>query len=154
LERIDFGEEGERKGFVLVELERGRADWTFTPVDARPFITIRIDVSASSDPMTEILDELDGHNVDGAIVRLIIKATEEQESVLDDKPIRQALRSASYVASVARDIDRAQRHRLGGLSAEELTPRQVLELYLDSKGTPENRRAELLRHADAIFREE
>ncbi|MCB0197353.1 MAG: exonuclease SbcCD subunit D [Anaerolineae bacterium] len=154
LERIDFGEEGERKGFVIVELERGRADWTFTPVDARPFITIRIDVTASSDPMTEILDELDGHTIDGAIVRIIIKATEEQEAVLDDKPIRQALRSASYIASIVRDIDRAQRHRLGGLSAEELTPQQVLELYLDSKGTPENRRAELLRHAEAIFREE
>lgn len=154
LERIDFGEEGERKGFVLVELERGRAEWEFIPVQARPFITIRIDVTTSNDPMTEILDELEDHNVDGAVVRVIIKATEEQEAVLDDKPIRQALRFAGYIASIVRDIDRAQRHRLGGVSAEELTPRQVLELYLDSKSTPEKRRAELLRHADAIFREE
>lgn len=154
LERIDFGEEGERKGFVLVELERGRAQWAFQPVDARPFITIRIDVTTADDPMTQILDELDAHGIDGAVVRVIIKATEAQEPILDDKPIRQALRSASYVASVMRDIDRAQRHRLGGVAAEELTPQQVLELYLDSKETPDKRRAELLRYAEAIFRDE
>lgn len=152
LERIDFGEEGESKGFVLVELERGQSRWEFVPVKARPFITIRIDVTTSSDPMTQILDELDDHTVDGSVVRVIIKATEEQEAVLDDKPIRQALRSANYIASIVRDIDRAQRHRLGGMSAEELTPREVLELYLDSKGTPDKRRAELLRYADAIFK--
>jgi exonuclease SbcD len=154
LERIDFGEEGERKGFVMVTLERGRADWEFIPVDARRFVTIRIDVTASEDPMTQILDELEEHRIEQAVVRLIIKATEAQELLLDDRLIRQALSSASYIASVIRDVERTQRHRLGGVAAEELTPREVLELYLDSKETPAERKAELLRYAETIFREE
>jgi exonuclease SbcD len=154
LERIDFGEEGERKGFVMVELERGRADWEFIPVDARRFVTIRLDVQDSEEPMTQILDELAQHNVDDAVVRVIIKATEPQEILLDDKLIRQALRPAAYIASIVRDVDRTQRHRLGGGAAEKLTPREVLELYLDSRETPEERKAELLRYAEAIFREE
>jgi exonuclease SbcD len=154
LERIDFGEEGERKGFVMVELERGRANWEFIPVDARPFVTVRVDVTASDDPMTRILDELVEHRLDGAIVRLFIKATETQEILLDDRPIRQALRRASYVASVVRDIDRSQRQRLGGISAEELTPREALERYFESKGVPEARKEELLRYADSIFRDD
>jgi exonuclease SbcD len=87
-------------------------------------------------------------------VRVIIKASEAQEILLDEKPMRQALRGASYVASIVRDIDRFQRHRLGGISAEELTPREALELYLDSKEIPEERKAQLLRYAEAIFREE
>jgi hypothetical protein len=102
--------------------------------------------------MTQILDELAEHPLDGAVVRLIIKATEAQEMLLDDKPIRQALRGASYIASIARDIERSQRQRLGGVSAEELTPQEVLERYLDLKGTPEARKAELLRYAETIFR--
>ena len=32
-------------------------------------------------------------------------------------------------------------------------PQEVLELYFDSKETPDERKAELLRHAAAIFRE-
>ena len=73
--------------------------------------------------------------------------------LLDDKAIRQALRGASYIASIVRDIERTHRHRLGQVSAEELTPKEVLEFYLDSKETPEDRKAELLHYAEAIFRE-
>jgi exonuclease SbcD len=153
LERIDFGEEGERKGFVMAKIERGKTEWEFIPVDARRFVTLRIDVTTSEDPMTQILDELEGQNVAGAVVRLIIKAGEAQEILLDDKPIRQALRPAGYIASIVRNIDRTQRQRLGGISAEELTPKEVLELYLASKDTPEERKTELLRHAEVIFRE-
>jgi exonuclease SbcD len=154
LERIDFGEEGERKGFVMVELEKERAKWEFIPVKARPFVTIRLDVTEATEPMTAILDELEQHPIEGAIVRVIIKATEAQEMLLDERPMRQALRGASYIASIIRDIDRPQRHRLGNISAEELTPREALERYLDLKGIPEERKAQLLRYAEAIFREE
>jgi exonuclease SbcD len=154
LERIDFGEEGERKGFVMVELARGHAQWEFIPVKARPFVTIRLDVREATEPMTTILDELEQHPVDEAIVRVIIKATEAQEMLLDDKPIRQTLRRVSYLASVVRDIERPQRHRLGHISAEELTPREALETYLDSRGTSAERKEQLLRYAETIFREE
>jgi exonuclease SbcD len=154
LERIDFGEEGERKGFVMAQVSRGQTTWEFIPVDARRFVTIRINITDSDDPMTYILDELFQHRVEGAIVRVIIKATEPQEMLIDDKAIRQALRGASYIASIVRDIDRLQHRRLAGISAEELTPQEALELYLDSRGTPEARKAELLRYAEAIFREE
>jgi DNA repair protein SbcD/Mre11 len=154
LERIDFGEEGERKGFVMAKIERGHAEWEFIPVDARHFVTIRLDVTGADDPMTAILDELAEHPLNGAVVRLIIKAAESQEILLDDRLIRQALRDSSYIASITRDIDRTYRRRLGDVSAESLTPRQVLEYYLNAKDTPAERQAQLLRYAEAIFREE
>jgi exonuclease SbcD len=154
LERIDFGEEGERKGFVMAQVERGHTEWEFIPVDARRFLTIRLDVTGSDEPMTAILDELEQHNVAGAIVRLIIKASETQEILIDDRPIRQALRESNYIASIVRDIDRAQHRRLGGVSAEALTPQEVLELYLDTKETPQERKEQLMRYAEVIFRGE
>jgi exonuclease SbcD len=154
LERIDFGEEKERKGFVMVELARGRAAWEFVPLDARRFVTIRIDVTASDDPMTDILDELEAHDLAEAVVRVIIKAIEPQDVLLDDKAIRLALREVDYIASIIHDVDREQRHRLGAGATEELTPKEALELYLQSKNTPTERQTELLRYADAIFRED
>lgn len=153
VERIDFGEEGERKGVVIAEIERGHTTWEFIPVQARPFLTIRLDVRDSDDPMTAVLDGLLQHPLDEAVVRVIIKATETQELLLDDRLIRGALRNASYVASIVRDIDRTQTMRLQGHTVEELTPRQALEHYLDNKNTPPEFKAELLRYADDIFRE-
>ncbi|MBN1991327.1 MAG: exonuclease SbcCD subunit D [Anaerolineae bacterium] len=154
LERIDFGEEGERKGFVMAQIERGHTTWEFVPVEARRFLTIRLDVTGADDPLTAILDELEQHSVKEAVVRLVIKATEAQEILLDDKPIRQALNDSSYIASIARDIDRVQHRRLGGISAEALTPQQILELYLDSKEAPPERKEQLMRYAEVIFRGE
>jgi exonuclease SbcD len=43
LERIDFGEEDEPKGFCWVELEREATRWSFHQVQARPFKTVRVD---------------------------------------------------------------------------------------------------------------
>ncbi len=163
IERIDFGEEHEPKGFVMVQLERGRCEWEFVPLDARPFKTIELDVRQGdnsmtslliNDPMSMILDQLARYQVNGAIVRVIIKATPEQEPFIDDQPIRQALQNASYIASIVRDVERTERQRFGQIATEELTPRQALELYLESKSTSPERKVELLYYADKIFQEE
>jgi DNA repair protein SbcD/Mre11 len=44
IERIDFGEEREDKGCVLVELAKGDTRWRFHKLAARPFVTIAVDV--------------------------------------------------------------------------------------------------------------
>jgi exonuclease SbcD len=153
LERIDFGEEAERKGFVMVKLSRGQANWEFVPVTARRFVTIRLDVTGSDDPMTDILDELIEHQVDDAVVRVIIKANEAQDVLIEDKPIRQALSEASYIASIVHDINRSKQGRLGNIATEELSPQEALSLYFDSRDTPIERKEELLRYAESIIQE-
>ncbi len=153
LERIDFGEEAERKGFVMVKLSRGQANWEFVPVTARRFVTIRLNVTGSDDPMTDILDELIEHQVDDAVVRVIIKANEAQDVLIEDKPIRQALSEASYIASIVHDINRSKQGRLGNIATEELSPQEALSLYFDSRDTPVERKEELLRYAESIIQE-
>ncbi len=150
LERIDFGEEGERKGFVMAEVVKEQTTWEFIPVDSRPFLTIRIDATKAIDPMQMILAELAEHPLDTAIVRLIIKATAEQESLLDDKPIREILQKANYIASIVRDIDRPQRHRFN-IPTEGLTPPEALKLYFSTKNMSEEHQIELFRYAETIF---
>src|SRR5947209_10966582 len=52
IDRVDFGEQNEDKGWVLVEIpEKGKAEWEFHKVSARPFLTI--EASVESDNATE-----------------------------------------------------------------------------------------------------
>lgn len=155
LERIDFGEEREAKGFVWVELEPedGAASWEFVRTRSRPFLTIRVDVTGSDEPMIDILDAVEAHDVRDAIVRVIITAREGQEVQIEDRLIRQALSEASFVASISLDVRRLYRTRLGDHNIEELTPAQALALYLDAKDTPAERKELLLKRAEEIFRE-
>ncbi len=153
LERIDFGEEKEPKGFVMVQLEKGKAEWEFVQVKSRKFTTIKIDVRKSDDPMTAILDKIDEFHVDDAVVRVIITAKEEQEPLIEDRRIHYALKGAGYVAGIRHDIDRHQRRRLKSDNIETLTPLDALGLYFDATGVEESRQETLLKYAATIINE-
>lgn len=40
IERVDFGEEAETKGFIVADIAPGCVDWEFVPLPARPFATL------------------------------------------------------------------------------------------------------------------
>ena len=151
LERIDFGEAKEAKGFVVVELARGQAEWYFVPLPVRPFITIRVE-AAIPDPTAQVLAAIEEHDIADAVVRLQIKLTAAAEPLLDEGAIRKALAPAFYVAAVAKEVERPTRLRLGSQETiETLTPRELLVRYFQAKQTPPERIEVLLRYADELF---
>ncbi len=152
IERIDFGEEREDKGFVVAEVERGRATWQFVKTDARPFVTVEVKAQ-SDDPTAEVLAAIAARDIEDAVVRIIIHTTAEKEPLINEDEIRRALVGAFHVAAIVKDVERKVRLRLGDQPIEEMTPRQMLERYFQVKQTPPERTELLLEHAEDIFRE-
>ena len=152
IERIDFGEEREDKGFVVAEVERGRASYQFVKTDARSFVTIEVDVQ-SDDPTAEILEAIAARGLEDAVVRIIIHTTAEKEPLINEGEIRRALAGAFHIAAIVKDVERKVRLRLGDQPIEEMTPHQMLERYFQVKQTPPERTNLLLEHAEDIFRE-
>ena len=152
LERIDFGEEGDRKGYVWVNLERGRTEWEFVPVNCRPFVTLRVDVRRAGDPTRAVLDAITQHNLADAVVRVIVKADPETDILLNEREVFAALKDAgaNHVAAIQRDVERPARLRLG-TTPEGLAPEELLTRYLESKDIPYERIQVLLEHAQPIF---
>jgi exonuclease SbcD len=152
LERIDFGEEADPKGFVWAEVERGRAQWEFVEVDARPFVTLRVDVRRKGDPTQVVADEIARHDLREAVVRVIVTADPETDLLFQEREVFNALRDAgaNHVAAIVRNVERPARLRLGA-SPEGLAPDQLLERYLASKDAPFDRIELLLDHARQIF---
>ena len=151
LERIDFGEEGQPKGFCWVELARGATTWEFIRVEARPFVTIRADVRQDDDPTQTVLDAIARHDIDDAVVRLIVQTTPEDEARLDDRTVEKALAPANYLAAFVKETERPERVRLGGAAPESLTPKELLERYLESRDTAPERAKKLLQYAETLF---
>jgi exonuclease SbcD len=156
LERIDFGEEGQPKGFCWVELGRGITEWEFVEVDARTFVTIRVDVRdcQDDDPTQRVVEVIHRQGIADAIVRLIVQTTPETEARLQDKEIERALLPANYVAAFIKETEHPERIRLGGAAPETLTPAELLERYLESRNTPPERAQRLLKYADKVFKDE
>ncbi len=153
LERIDFGEEKETKGFVVAEIERGKARYEFHPLNTRPFVTVRVEADGD-DPTTQVLEAIADHDVTDAVVRVIVCTTADKEPLLRDSEIRRALANAFYVAAVVKEVERPARLRLGQEAlVAELTPLEILERYFEFKQTPAERVQLLLDHAAALLAE-
>lgn len=151
LERIDFGEERDDKGFVVVELDAGgKAQWQFVPVRARRFLTIHAD-AGYDDPTDAALSAIARHSVKDAVVKLIVQARTDISLREDD--IRRALTDAYYIAAIVREVERTSRSRLGALTIEEMTPLDVLQAYLTVKNVPETRAQALLERARRLLSE-
>ena len=151
LERIDFGEEGDVKGFCWVELARGCTSWRFVELPARKMLTLKADCRALSNPTGEVLAEIRRHDLEGAVVRLVIKLTPESETLLNDSVIAKELRrmGAFHIAGIGKDVDRRGRTRLG-VSPEGLTPMELLARYFESRDVEAGRQEALLKLAREI----
>ncbi|MFA5055012.1 MAG: exonuclease SbcCD subunit D [Dehalococcoidia bacterium] len=138
LQRIDFSEEDDDKGFFIVDIERGgKTNFEFVPVKARHFVTIKIDIGEQEAKPTEtVLNAIQRCDVADAIVRVQISMPERLAKDIDDSAIRKALQNAYQVASISRDVSRERRPRLSGLSPEGLQPLDALKAYYEAKKPP------------------
>ena len=153
LERVDFGEEKDQKGFVLVELARGHAEYRFVPLEARRFVTITVKATPP-DPTAQVLAAIAKHDITDAVVRVLIELDAATEPLLEDRVIRAALAPAFYIAAVSKQVRRPKRlGRLDEETIETLTARELLGLYLRAKGIPQPRMDLLLHHADELLLE-
>ncbi len=115
IERVDFGEEREPKGFILADVGPGRFEWRFLETPARRFVTVDY---ADGAPFPGIAA------IDGAIVRAI---NVDPAVPVDD--VRKALELAG-----AWDIDSIRKRPVvipelaGGLS-EAMSPSDALEEF-------------------------
>jgi DNA repair protein SbcD/Mre11 len=152
MERIDFGEAADPKGFCWVDLARGHTQWRYHPLEARPFVTLKRDLRNSTNPTEEVLHMIETHDLVGAVVRLNLQLTQESNARLNEAAVRETLKRANvhHVAAVKRDIDQPTRARLGG-SPESMTAEQLLERYLASREVPAERQSTLMSAAQEIF---
>jgi exonuclease SbcD len=159
IERIDFGEEREPKGWVVATVERGRADWRYVTHykrPARPFVTIAVDVrEETGDPTPAVLAAIEQRDLTDAVVRVSLRLRAEQETLLQEREVLRALNQAAYyVAGVSKDVERAERQRLGAVSVESLAPLELLTRFFEVKGVPVERKERLLQVAEEIMAEQ
>ena len=157
LERVDFSEEKDNKGFCVVDIDssapQGRRlqDFQFEKVDARPFLTIDVAVhQGDEDPTATVVRSIMSKDVSGAIVRLRMTLPADLGDRVREQDLRQALSSAHYVAAITREVDQDRRTRIPAAMAEGLTPIDALRLYLEGREMPPERRQKVLGMAQEL----
>jgi len=152
IERVDFSEEKEDKGFVLVDVERGSARWEFCPLPVREFRTIELDVSKRRDPQTAILQAIAKANVADTIARLIYKLRSEQLESIDTNAIQAALALAHSYTIRPELVSQLARPRLPELKDHASgDPLDALQTYLNSRDDLRDIASDMLEAANRLL---
>ena len=134
IERVDFSEEKEDKGYVMVELERGKVQWEFCPLPVRSFCTINVDLANAADPQAVLLKAIEKKNIQDAVVRLIYKLRSDQIDLIDSATIHQALSSAHNYTIQPELVSQLARPRVPELgTSNSIDPLEALKTYLDNR---------------------
>lgn len=154
IERIDFGEEKDPKGFCWVELARGETRWQFVELDARRFVTVTCDAQRSDNPTQDAIDALKAKRASlrDAVVRFKLTLSAETQVMFDEAVLRkEADKLQPFYFHFIKEVERSNRMRLG-VTPEGLTHLELLEQYLLSQTDIDAaRREELIEAAKPLM---
>jgi DNA repair protein SbcD/Mre11 len=133
LERVDFGEEHERKGFYVADLEGGKlvSEPHFETVDARSFVTVKATPSTDA-PTQSVLAAIAEHDIADAIVRVRISAPRDLYEAVDLDAVRAALAPA-YDARIQPVYEQEEVALRDPRFQGHLSEAQALEEYVRSE---------------------
>lgn len=134
IERVDFSEEKEDKGYVMIELEKGKVNWEFCPLPVRIFRTIEVDLSKHDYPQAALLKGIAKYDIQDNVVRLIYKLRSDQLDLIDNSSLNNALKSAHTYTIQAELVSQLAKPRIPELStSSSIDPMSALKTYLNNR---------------------
>jgi len=153
IDRVDFSEEKEDKGFIVVEISNKNTKYQFIPVPARKFLTIRVKVNEEdSEPTQKVISQIEKNKIEDRVIRIIIEVPESQVEKLYDHEIRKVLSQAHFIAAINKEVIKKERDKKV-LYTEELSVIEALERYWQSKGISQKRMERLKDYAEKLTKE-
>lgn len=155
IERIDFGEAGDDKFFVIAEVSKGKTKVHWRRLeDIRPFLDIFIRLKKEEEINTQLREALPAEKkMRGAIVRLVIEYPRDWEALIDEMGLREYAGETFEFHLVKRPQSEARVRLPGDRPVGSLSPLELLDLYWRASHTDQEDTKELNRLASEIIAE-
>lgn len=152
IERIDFTEEKEKKGFVIGELfkdaERWECRFEFRETPARRFLTLEA-TETDGDISEAILNSIKKENVLDAVVRIRYNASKPEDEI-DEKKIREAL-SQAHSVKIEKTVERQNKVAGKMEFPKTMDTLEALEKYIQSKSELKNIAEDMKKYAKELL---
>ncbi|QQR53868.1 exonuclease SbcCD subunit D [bacterium] len=155
IERIDFGERKEEKGFCIVSIDRNKhSSFEFVKVPTRPFIYIETKLDPLSCQTEQIINNIRQHAIENAVIRIAYHVPTGKQDVVDLQKIEAALSAACYIAGItpiAQPHIRTQRTISGQNNTMDFET--LLKTYFETKPSLKERQNELVEKTLQLLHE-
>ncbi len=156
IERIDFGERKEEKGFCKVfideKLDDKRCSFEFVNLKIRSMIQIEVELSDNSDYTEQIVENIKRHDIKDAIIKIVYHVPDGKKDNVDLQVIQAACQSAISLASIVpvrKNIKRDLRTELN----VDMNLEMLLDKYLETKNISGQQKDNLVAKAKELYLE-
>ena len=154
IERVDFSEANEAKGYVWTTVERGNTTVEFCPLPVRSFVTATADLTTSDSPQTDLLLALSQHPIQDAVVRVMYSLYPTQVDSIDNAALYEALSTAHTYTIHPQIVTQKSRSRLPELvPGNSLDPIEALQTYLANREDLTDLSEDMIAAAKALIAE-
>lgn len=134
IERVDFSEETEAKGYLLVQVTKGQAQAEFCPLPVRPFKTIEVDLTKAEAPQARLEQAIAKVDIADAVVRCLYTLRTDQVDQIDQTALETTLAEAHTYSLQPEIKAQTSRSRLPELGTDStLDPLSALGAYLSNR---------------------
>ena len=147
IERVDFGERKEDKGFCYVTIhEKEMTTYEFIKTPTRPFIQIEAHIHDPENQTEQVIQEIEKHNLEDAIIKILYHVPAHTKDRVDLSKIQKACSAAWYIVGVfpVRPIE--TRERRAALKVD-MDVKHLLTAYFDTKPEYASQKKELIDKA-------
>ncbi len=153
IERVDYGEAREKKGFVIAEVENHHTEYSFRELHTRRMYNLQYeakDADSIQDDLLALLPSPD--EAQDAMIRLTITYPHEFESKISERELRKQAEGALDFQLKRKPVYE-NRTRIQSKNISSLTSKDLLETYCQVTKTSETETEALCSLAEEIFRE-
>jgi exonuclease SbcD len=131
IERVDFGEAGDDKFYVIADMRRGKTKVVWRKLEGvRPFVDRRVELKTTENVTETLKTALPAsEKLEGAIVRLVVEYPRALETMIDEPALRLHCATAFEFHLVKRPQIEARIRLDADQSASSLSPLELLEQY-------------------------
>jgi DNA repair protein SbcD/Mre11 len=154
IERIDFGERKEEKGFCLVSIDTNKDEqkcsFEFKKLKTRPMIQLDIKLNEKKDQTGQILDFIKEREIKDSILKIVYTVPDGKKDKVDLQEIQNACSDAFYLASIIPVRKNEIREKRASLNIE-MDIKTLLDKYLQTKDFTNEHKKEILKKAQDLY---
>jgi exonuclease SbcD len=153
IERVDFGERKEDKGFCVVSIpSKGKAQFEFIKTPQRPFIQIEVELNAERNQTDQIIDAIRKHDITDAVIKILYTLPADRKDFVDLKVLQKILMPAMHIVGIIPVRIQQPRERRATMQVSMSLP-ALLDTYFESKLEWKTKKDDLIKKAILLFEE-